>query len=509
MFRYVYRGAKCTQSSPPAVMIVVVFAVICVTSAQLTGCGPATQTETPGTEATSADGGVVQEFSPEAQATPEGSTGTADTNSTQETPGPLKWGKGSLSPQLDQGRPYQINLPAVSGGTPPYQYKLQNSDSKGISLQDSKLNVTLPYQAKVTPLQLQVVVEDQNQQQATLDVTLVGYLPQFEQIPLPAQNAPKARANPAIALAGEQILVFGGFLENGAGSNEMWVYNRSQKTWFVAQAKGTLPKAYGAHRMAIDRIDPTSQSIKGVVFQGMSADGSAVDASMYRFVLEKQTITWSKLPYAGEAPNPKLVLSTFGYDQHNKRFVLFGGIEFQFGKFPTDVYTMKTQGGKAVWKTHKLPNPPAARFGALYAMDSSRKRFFIASGDTQRGGLDRFPDDLWSLSLEGEKLAWTKYSIQGTYAGRRNGVLLVDAPANRVFLWGGATGTVAPVDLSVVNLDSKTPTWETVPSNGPEVRTSTAGVSDPTSGHGFLGFGRTPNFLRDMWRLRTHAPELD
>ncbi|TNE50257.1 MAG: hypothetical protein EP343_08870 [Deltaproteobacteria bacterium] len=495
MKSYIRAGVPwCAQSSMFFMVVVSVsFAgwVIVV----LPGCGNAPSSEGSSTEVVLQDGGVVQEASSGEQEPKE---------STLSVTQPLQWKLSTYEKALDQGRPYVLSLPQVSGGLPPYSYEVLGLKDGRVSLKERQLHVTLPYEEKSSAVSLQVVVTDQKQQAAHLLVKLAGFKPRFEKIALPETNAPKARANPAVALAGETILVFGGYLPNGQGSNDMWMFQRNTKTWTLAKASGTLPLAYGAHRMAIDRYDSDTQTIKGVVFQGMSADATSVDAAMYRFVLVGGNVTWSKLPYSGQAPSSNLVLSSFGYDVHHKRFVLFGGIEFQFGESPTAVYTMRTQGGKAVWEKHELSNHPGQRYGSLFAMDPAKKRFLIASGDTQRPGLERFPGDLWSLSL-GEKLVWKKLAIGGSYPGRRNGVMLVDAPANRVFLWGGSDGRFAPVDLNVVCLDASKPTWESVPGESPEARTSTAGDSDPSSGAGFLGFGRSPTFLRDFWRLQTHV----
>lgn len=407
----------------------------------------------------------------------------------------LRWEKALWEADIPAGRLFPLDLPKRLGGKEPITLRLAKAIPE-ISTDKGLLFARLAYQGP-TEIQAQVIAEDSQGQTAALEIRLRLVLPKMEPIPIPTQQGPSARANPALALSGQTLLVFGGYLESGLGSSEMWLLDQSANQWTLATPEGDQPPAYGAFRIAVTS-ERAASPIEGVILQGSNAQGNQINPHVFRFQIQGGKVVWKRLLSKGETPSPNLFLSSFGYDQKNKRFLLFGGIIIEARN---DLFTFTLQGEEVEWKKHVLPGGPGPRYASLYVVDPKGERLLIASGDTLRTGAERFPADLWSLSFAGE-LWWDEITVSGTYQGRRNGILLLDTPGDRLFLWGGARDSSAPLELKAVHFGDSKPMWETVPFQGPDPRTSVHSASDPSSGQSIFGFGRDPSFLRDLWSFQ-------
>ncbi|MCB9641631.1 MAG: hypothetical protein H6728_00940 [Myxococcales bacterium] len=409
-----------------------------------------------------------------------------------EGPTPLAWESTKVQKTLSAGRHEVLDLPALSGGTAPYQVQLETAQD-GISLENNQLKVRLSYQA-TSPIVVSILAKDSKQQEAKLEIELTVHSVTWA--PVANTDGPSGRANPAMALAGNYLLVLGGYLPSGAGSNDVWSWDRTQKTWQSTTASGDIPPIAGVFRWAVTHVE--EKKAEGVVVQSMDSQ-NAPNSEVYKFTWEPGKIVWQKLTQEGQTPDG-FVISAVGYDPQNKKLFLFGGLFVRFSAPSADLYSLQINGDKAVWTKHQPDTNPPGRYGAQFAMDEVNGRFFVVSGTGKNGTLR----DAWWLDTRGANgPVWHEITAETQLTGRQNGALLLDVKGNRLFVWGGAAGGVAPVSMSVLCLDDPKPTWEEIPTvNAPGGRTSIYSAFDPQTGEGFIGFGRAPNFLRDVWSLQ-------
>ena len=410
---------------------------------------------------------------------------------------PLRWGESALRSTLAQGRIHRLALPARMGGQGQSRLSVE-ADGGWARMEGEELVIRLPYEEAKEHL-AKVIAEDEAGEKATLEVTIFPYTPRFLSWEI-AAGGPKPRANPAMAMTEKKLLVFGGYLESGGGSSQMWISDREQSTWTLAKADGDIPPSFGAYRMAVS-VD-TDELIEGIIAQGSNDASDTVNRDIYRFQIRGEGVSWKRLTSEGDVPG-EVLLSALGYDAPEKRFVFFGGL----GQAPMSaIWLLKIEEEKALWTRVVLDKSPSARYGMAFAMDTQRRSFWIFGGDTLQQ-TTRYPGDLWRLRLDG-LLRWEQITVKGSIAGRRNGALLLDAEGNRLFVWSGAAANSAPVGLFAVNLDDPEPTWENLPYQGPSLRTSVGWASESASSESAIGFGRNPSFLGDVWLFAPNPPRL-
>ncbi len=409
-----------------------------------------------------------------------------------ENPSPLAWDTPTFQQTVAGGRFYTLTLPTVTGGKPPYQYALLGTPD-GVTLTEKGLSVRLAY-GTTSPLTFAVQAKDSQGQEAKLDITLTQKSPQWTA--LSSAEGPAARANPAFALTSRHLFVLGGYLDGGSGSNDVWAWDRKQSTWQQATATGDLPPKAGTFRWVIKRS--TEEQVEGLLLQGMSSQNDPYN-DVYAFVWKPGSIAWTKLVTEGSAPYD-LILSAVGHDSKKDRTYLFGGLLTSFGSPSADLFSLQIVDQKAIWTKHSPPLSPPARYGAQFVMDEKNARLFVVSGTGKSGTLQ---DAWWLSTSEMGDPVWKEIQAEGRLSGRQNGALFYDAEGNRLFVWGGAAGGVAPISLFALCLDDPKPRWEEVGSlQAPGSRTSIYSVSDATTGESFVGFGRNPNFLRDLWSFQ-------
>lgn len=408
------------------------------------------------------------------------------------------WPEKTFKHTVMAGFTQMVPLPKATGGKEPYTYRMTKS-AEGVTLKDNTLQVRLKYSAS-TPVELQVVVRDANQKEATLDVQLTNYIPEWSSLPM--TDGPPARANPAMDVAGRKILVFGGYLQGNTGSNDLWIYDRDTQKWTMAKATGKPPRKGGVYRWAVTKVEKKGDYIEGVVAQVNS--GNVGYNTVHAFALEGGNVVWKELISHGDPPSG-LALSSAGYDPVKRRFYLFGGGNLQTNRLSNDLfsfsYSMST--GIADWVKHTMKTSPTARFGSQFAMDQVNGKLYVVGGTAARSR----PADVWVLSTRKSNLEWKEIKVEGTFVGRQNGAAVLDIPNQRLFVWGGSGGGFPPAGVATFCLKDAKPTWELLPTPQKlKPRTSTYGISDPVTGETFIGFGRRPTFLSDLWLFRTHPP---
>jgi len=413
-------------------------------------------------------------------------------------PKPPQWGKKSIKVKSYAGVPLTTNLPAIEGGTPPFSFTPQGAvGNPFLQVKEGKLTMRWGYKSPLESFQL--IVKDSKGKTDTLKVTAEIQRPLLESMQATLLTPP-ARANPALVLSSHALYVLGGSLEGNQEDKSLWRMDRKSRSWKQLKNKGTPPPAALAIRMALMDDDEADGIVEGVVMQGMLGNNSGFNTP-YHFKVQNNEVTWTLLKPVGFGPPKGLTLSVIGYDPANKRFMLFGGLETTTSKFNDTLYILQKTDSGWGWSIPQLKVRPSGRFGALYAVDHKRQKMYVASGQQALRGFDAFATDLWELDFKGA-LAWKKIETKGTITGRRNGIMLLDVPRNRVFLWGGASAGMGVKDLDALCLDDKTPTWESIFYN-PKLsgRTSIAAATDSQTGINYFGFGRNPTFLGDVWKF--------
>ena len=409
---------------------------------------------------------------------------------------PLAWSTTTLEKTLPAGAVHRIPLPETTGGEGKISFFLKTKNTiDGLSIDGKELVIRFSYNASVQE-SFEVIAEDEKKQSASLSVKINTTIPEWTKLSF--LDGPTGRANPAMALAGDRLLMLGGFVAAG-GSSELWMYQLSKKSWTLAKASGDVIPEGGVFRWVVTSIEEDGNKVEGLVVQGMSSSQAPITGT-YRFVINGTDVSWTKLQEEGTVPTPRAI-SAIGYSSKKKMLVLFGGITLS-GKPDNITYTMKLNGDKAVWETPTLQFKPPARYGSQFGVDPVHGRLYVVSGTAENQG----PlTDTWVLHMDREEgMLWQEIKAKTPILWRQNGALFVDVMHRRLLIWGGANGTVAFGDLDALCLDDKEPTWEKVGNiTNPPTRTSIYSACNPTTGKCYTGGGRTPTLLNDLWSLDT------
>lgn len=418
-------------------------------------------------------------------------------------PTPFKWAQDKLEKELINGITHVVSLPAVEGGAGQATLALKKAPDS-VKLENGKLVVRFTYQEK-DPVSFEVVATSGNKE-ATLNVTLTPRLPVWTKLPVPATDGPPGRANPAMALAGKRLLVFGGFLQGTSGSNDLWSFDREAKTWKEVKGTGELPPKAGVFRWVVTNVEDNGNKVEGLVVQAMVGNNVA-NNDTFRFVINDHAATWTKLKVEGTLPTgfAGLMIGAVGYEPKQKAVMLFGGLNYANRTISSQLFVGTVNGDAIKWED-KTPTPsPPARYGSQFGTDPVAGRLFVVSGTGAAGALT----DIWVLHMNDARgLRWVEIKPEGNFTGRQNGALLVDVPHNRIFVWGGSAGGFAPASVSTLSFDDEKLKWEEI-ATPPEVqlRTSIYGASDPVTGESFIGFGRSSTFMQDLWSFQPAAPK--
>lgn len=416
-------------------------------------------------------------------------------------PEPLKWAMDTLTKALPAGVSHELALPALTGGVGAPALTLKQAP-QGVVLQDGKLQVAFSYDQK-DAISFEVIAKA-GEEEAALKVSLTPTMPKWTT--LPTDNGPSMRANPAMALAGKRLLVLGGFLQGTSGSNDLWSFDRESKTWKEITNKGDQPPAAGVFRWVVTSVKEEGQKIEGLVVQAMLGNNEGHNVS-YKFAIDDHEATWTKLKVDGTLPTgfEGLAIGVVGYDPKLETVFLFGGINPVQSTASSRLFLGKVTGDSIKWEDKTPQTFPPARYGAQFGMDPVNGRLFVASGTGVGGALT----DVWVLHTRDEKgPRWEELKPEGTFTGRQNGALLVDVIHNRIFIWGGSAGGFAPTDVSTLSLDEKPLKWHALPTPPlVPLRTSIYGASDPLTGESFIGFGRSSNFVKDLYSFHPNPPQ--
>ncbi|XP_067345716.1 host cell factor 2 [Channa argus] len=349
---------------------------------------------------------------------------------------------------------------------------------------------------------------------------------------------PRSRHGHRAAAIRELIIVFGGGNEGIA--EDLHVYNTISKQWFLPAVRGDIPPGCAAHGFVCE-------GTRILVFGGMVEFGKYTN-NLYE--LQASRWLWKKLkpraPRNGSPPCPRIGHS---FTLVGNKCYLFGGLandsEDPNGNLPrylSDFYELELQSvsGARGWSIPEMkgagPSPRESHTSVAYTGLGSPKIYIF--GGMQGCRLN----DLWQLDLD--TMVWSMSDTRGTKPIPRS-LHSANVIGNKMFVFGGwipvpesgkhsALGTewICTNSLSVLNLDSMS--WQNVgpdeqddiesqlQSQGPQSDDPYACRPRARAGHcattvgtrlyiwsGRDGYRKSWNYqvcCKDLWYLETDRP---
>ncbi|XP_041836095.1 host cell factor 1a isoform X2 [Melanotaenia boesemani] len=322
----------------------------------------------------------------------------------------------------------------------------------------------------------------------------------------------------------ELMVVFGG--GNEGIVDELHVYNTATNQWFIPAVRGDIPPGCAAYGFVCD-------GTRLLVFGGMVEYGKY---SNDLYELQASRWEWKKLkaknPKNGPPPCPRLGHS---FSLVGNKCYLFGGLandsedpKNNIPRYLNDLYTLELRPGSSVvgWDIPitygVLPPPRESHTAVVYTEKTSRKSRLIIYGGMSGCRLG----DLWTLDID--TLTWNKPSVSGTAPLPRS-LHSATTITNKMYVFGGWVPLVmddvkvathekewkCTNTLACLNLD--TMCWETVlmdtlEDNIPRARAGHCAVSINSRLYvwsGRDGYRKAWNnqvCCKDLWYLETERP---
>jgi hypothetical protein len=252
-----------------------------------------------------------------------------------------------------------------------------------------------------------------------------------------------------------QMIVFGGYTSTTGASQprqDTWVLNSAKDgscSWNEVIANGNPPGARRAHSAILDIT--TKQML---VFGGFGNNGAALND------VSSLTLTpygsWVQLTAVGGPPNGRGGHSAV-YDQANSRMIVFGGGIGNPPAAAAEVWVLSNangQGGAPAW-TQLTPTggPPNARMFHSGVYDPGSNRMIVFAGTSALGAAPY--NDIWVLTNAngmGGAPSWIPLAPTGNLpAIRSNHAAVYDAATNRMIVFGGEGNAGALSDTWVLS----------------------------------------------------------
>uniref|UniRef100_A0A672Z1U9 Host cell factor 1 n=1 Tax=Sphaeramia orbicularis TaxID=375764 RepID=A0A672Z1U9_9TELE len=313
----------------------------------------------------------------------------------------------------------------------------------------------------------------------------------------------------------ELMVVFGG--GNEGIVDELHVYNTATNQWFIPAVRGDIPPGCAAYGFVCD-------GTRLLVFGGMVEYGKY---SNDLYELQASRWEWKKLKAKNpkNGPLPALALATvFPWWATNATYVF----TFFILRYLNDLYTLELRAGSSVvgWDIPitygVLPPPRESHTAVVYTEKASRKSRLIIYGGMSGCRLG----DLWTLDID--TLTWNKPSVSGTAPLPRS-LHSATTITNKMYVFGGWVPLVmddvkvathekewkCTNTLACLNLD--TMCWETVlmdtlEDNIPRARAGHCAVAINSRLYvwsGRDGYRKAWNnqvCCKDLWYLETERP---
>ncbi|XP_046895238.1 host cell factor 1b isoform X1 [Hypomesus transpacificus] len=322
----------------------------------------------------------------------------------------------------------------------------------------------------------------------------------------------------------ELMVVFGG--GNEGIVDELHVYNTATNQWFIPAVRGDIPPGCAAYGFVCD-------GTRLLVFGGMVEYGKY---SNDLYELQASRWEWKRLkakgPKNGPPPCPRLGHS---FSLVGNKCYLFGGLandsedpKNNIPRYLNDLYTLELRAGSSVvgWDIPitygVLPPPRESHTAVVYTEKTSKKSRIIIYGGMSGCRLG----DLWVFDID--TLTWNKPAINGTAPLPRS-LHSATTITNKMFVFGGWVPLVmddvkvathekewkCTNTLACLNLD--TMMWETVlmdslEDNIPRARAGHCSVAINSRLYvwsGRDGYRKAWNnqvCCKDLWYLETERP---
>uniref|UniRef100_A0A671KVB5 Host cell factor 1 n=1 Tax=Sinocyclocheilus anshuiensis TaxID=1608454 RepID=A0A671KVB5_9TELE len=323
----------------------------------------------------------------------------------------------------------------------------------------------------------------------------------------------------------ELMVVFGG--GNEGIVDELHVYNTATNQWFIPAVRGDIPPGCAAYGFVCD-------STRLLVFGGMVEYGKY---SNDLYELQASRWEWKRLkpkaPKNGPPPCPRLGHS---FSLVGNKCYLFGGLandsedpKNNIPRYLNDLYTLELRPGSNVagWDIPitygVLPPPRESHTAVVYTEKTSKKSRLIIYGGMSGCRLG----DLWTLDID--TLTWNKPAISGAAPLPRS-LHSATTITNKMFVFGGWVPLVmddvkvathekewkCTNTLACLNLDSMS--WETIlmdtlEDNIPRARAGhcTVAINNRLyAWSGRDGYRKAWNnqvCCKDLWYLETDRPQ--
>ncbi|XP_047595718.1 host cell factor 2 isoform X1 [Lutra lutra] len=338
---------------------------------------------------------------------------------------------------------------------------------------------------------------------------------------------PRARHGHRAVAIRELMIIFGGGNEGIA--DELHVYNTVTNQWFLPAVRGDIPPGCAAHGFVCD-------GTRILVFGGMVEYGRY---SNELYELQASRWLWKKVkphpPSSGLPPCPRLGHS---FSLYGNKCYLFGGLANEsedsnnnVPRYLNDFYELELQHGSGVvgWSIPVtkgiVPSPRESHTAVIYCKkDSGSPKMYVFGGMCGAR-----LDDLWQLDLE--TMCWSKPETKGTVPLPRS-LHTASVIGNKMYIFGGWVPhkgeniETSPHDcewrctssFSYLNLD--TAEWTTLVSDSQEDKKNSR--PRPRAGHCAVAIGTRLYFwsgrdgykkalnsqvcCKDLWYLDTEKP---
>ncbi|XP_069811701.1 host cell factor 2 isoform X1 [Dendropsophus ebraccatus] len=243
---------------------------------------------------------------------------------------------------------------------------------------------------------------------------------------------PSSRHGHRAVVIRELIIIFGGGNEGIA--EELHVYNTATNQWFLPAVRGDIPPGCAAHGFVCD-------GTRILVFGGMVEYGRYTN-DLYE--LQASRWLWKKLkPHAlpsGSLPCPRLGHS---FSLHGNKCYLFGGLANEsednnnnIPRYLNDFYELELRQGSGVvgWNIPQTkgapPTPRESHSAVIYSKkDYGKSKLFIFGG---MSGCRL--SDLWELDIE--TMTWSSSEAKGAFPLPRS-LHTANVIGNRMYVFGG------------------------------------------------------------------------
>ncbi|CAG9855246.1 unnamed protein product [Phyllotreta striolata] len=265
---------------------------------------------------------------------------------------------------------------------------------------------------------------------------MAGKALQWKLVANPTGPQPRPRHGHRAVAIKDLMVVFGG--GNEGIVDELHVYNTATNQWFVPVTKGDVPPGCAAYGFVVE-------GTRLLVFGGMVEYGKY---SNELYELQASKWEWKKLkpkqPKLGPPPCPRLGHS---FTLVNAKVYLFGGLandsadpKNNVPRYLNDLYTLDIRSNPVQWDIPQTngpaPPPRESHTGVAYSDKKKGRSFLVIYGGMSGCRLG----DLWFL--ETETMTWLKPQVSGITPLPRS-LHTSTLIGHRMFVFGGWVPVVA------------------------------------------------------------------